>query len=470
MTKLRASLWVGGYLALMLAPLAVILLGPVSPRRGFWIEFSMGLGFVGLAMLGMQSILTARFLHLSRLFGQDALLQFHHQAGLVAFGMILAHPIILVLVSRSYRAFLDPRVNAAWASALMLVLVALPTLIALSLWGRRLRHGWWRAIHAALSVLVLTIGLVHIASVGHYLSSPLKQALWVGIATASFGGVAHVRLIRPLRLMRRPYRVAAVDREGRHAWTITVTPERGERLSFTPGQFVWLTIAGSPFSLDQHPLSITSSASDPGGLRFTIAELGDHASWIRAVKVGQRAYVDGPYGSLGLPSDPDPGSGVAFIACGIGITPIMSMLRTMADRRDPRPMILVHANDHAEDRIFHDELEVLATRLDLRVVHVLREAPDGWTGETGSVTADVLDRHLPSHDRHRWHYVLCGPAPIMESVCQALLDRGVPLDMIRSERFDIGAAGAIGPHRAHVRRLVLGLGATMVTAAALFAM
>ena len=471
-TKLRAVLWVGAYLALVLAPLAVILLGPVSPRRGFWIEFSIGLGFVGLAMLGMESILTARFPRLSRLFGQDALLQFHHQVGLVAFGMIFAHPIILVLVSRSYRSFLDPRVNAAWAFALTLVLVTLPTLIALSLWGRRLRlrYEWWRATHAALAVLVLTIGMVHIASVGHYLSNPWKQALWVGIASASFASVAHVRLIRPLRLIRRPYRVAAVDREGHHTWTITVTPERHERLSFTPGQFAWFTIAGSPFAFDQHPLSITSSASDPGWLRFTIEELGDHTSWIGAVKVGQRAYVDGPYGSLGLSSDLDPGSGVAFIARGIGITPIMSMLRTLADQRDPRPMILIDANDRAEDRIFCDELELLATRVDLRVVHILREAPDGWTGETGSVTGDVLDRHLLARDRDRWHYVLCGPPPMMEPVEQALLDRGIPLARIQSERFDIGAAGAIGPRRVHVRRLVVGLGVAMVMAAALFAM
>lgn len=472
MTKVRATLWVGAYLALLLAPLAVILLGPVTPRRGFWIEFSMGLGFVGLAMLAMQSFLTARFPHLSRLFGQDALLQFHHQAGLVAFGMILAHPIILVLVSRSYRSFLDPRVNAAWAFALTLVLVALVTLVALSLWGRRLRlrYEWWRAIHAVLSVLVLSIGLVHIASVGHYLSNPWKQVLWVGVAFASYAGVVHVRLIRPLRLMRRPYRVAAVEREGHHTWTITVIPEHHERLSFIPGQFAWFAIAGSPFALDQHPLSIASSASDADRLRFTVEEPGGQTSWIGTVKVGQRAYVDGPYGSLGLPSDPDPGSGIAFIARGIGITAVISMIRTLADRRDARPMILIDANDRVEDRIFCDELEVLATRADLRVVHVLREAPDDWTGEIGSVTGDLLDRHLPARDRDRWHYVLCGPPPMMEPLEQALLDRGVPLARILSERFDIAASRAIGPSQVHVRRLVVGLGIAMVLAAALFAM
>lgn len=462
--------WVGAYLTVALVPLVVVLLGPLPPRRGFRGEFAVGLGFVGLVMLGMQSILTARFPRFSRLFGQDTLLQFHRQVGLVAFGIIFAHPITLLLLSPSYRSFLDPRVNAIWAFALALVLVALPTLIALSLWRQRLhlRYGWWRVTHGALAVLVLTVAMAHIARVGHYLSNPWTRALLVGIASASLAGVAYVRLVKPLQLLRRPYRVAAVDREGPRTWTITVTPERGERLSFTPGQFVWLTIAGSPFALDQHPFSITSSASDPDVLRFTVKELGDYTSRIGAVKVGQRAYVEGPYGSLAVPADA--GSGVAFIAGGIGITPIMSMLRTLADQRDPRPLILIDANDRAEDRIFCDELEHLVTRVDLRVVHVLRDAPNGWTGETGIVTGDVLDRHLPAQDRDRWHYVLCGPPAMMESVEQALLKQGIPLDRIQSERFDIGAAGAIGPRQVYVRCLVVGLGVVMVAAAALFAL
>ncbi len=58
---------------------------------------------------------------------------------------------------------------------------------------------------------------------------------------------------------------------------------------------------------------------------------------------------------------------------------------------------------------------------------------------------------------------------MMEVAEDALLRRGVPLSRIDSERYDIGAAGAIGPAQAQVRRLVIALGAVMAGAAALFA-
>lgn len=84
MRRRTQALWALVYLGATLVPLAVILIGPLTPRRGFWIEFAIALGFIGLAMLGMQSILTARLNTVSAAFGQDTLLQFHRQAGIVA--------------------------------------------------------------------------------------------------------------------------------------------------------------------------------------------------------------------------------------------------------------------------------------------------------------------------------------------------------------------------------------------------
>ena len=71
------------------------------------------------------------------------------------------------------------------------------------------------------------------------------------------------------------------------------------------------------------------------------------------------------------------------------------MLRTMADRDDARPAVLVYANGDWEGAAFRDELERLEGRLNLTVVHVLERPPETWAGETGYVTAEVLSRHLP---------------------------------------------------------------------------
>ena len=162
--------WALAYLGVTLVPLGVILLGPMTPRRGFWIEFGVALGFIGLAMMGLQSILTARLSAVSAAFGQDTLLQFHRQAGIVAFVLILSHPVILLTSTPAFRSFLDPGVNLPRAFALGFVIVALVALIVTSLWRQRLGipYEWWRLGHGALATVVLSIGMIHIVQVHHY--------------------------------------------------------------------------------------------------------------------------------------------------------------------------------------------------------------------------------------------------------------------------------------------------------------
>lgn len=474
----RVLAWAGIYLGITLVPLGVILVGPVAPGRGlfapdrgFWIEFAVGLGFIGLAMLGLQSIFTARYPRVSAAFGQDTLLQFHRQAGIVAFVFLFAHPAILLLARPGSMSFLDPRVDLLRAVELGFVLVALPALVGSSLWRRRLRlpYEWWRLGHGVLAVMILAVGMVHILSVRYYLGNPWKQLLWATITAGAMLSVAYVRLVKPLTLRRRPYRIVAVEREALGIWTVSVEPETERSLEFRAGQFAFLILDDGPFSLQQHPFSIASSAGGGPRLDFTIKELGDLTGRIGTTKVGARAYVDGPYGALVLPGEPS--EGLMLVAGGIGIAPIMSMVRTLHDEGHRGPIVLIDANGREEEVAYGAELQERANdaAFDLRLVHVLAQPPADWRGETGFVTPELIVRYLPKDAFDRWHYVLCGPPPMMESVERSLLDMGIPLSRIGAERFDIGAAGAIGPRHTQVRSLVVALAAVMVVAAALFA-
>jgi 3-phenylpropionate/trans-cinnamate dioxygenase ferredoxin reductase subunit len=457
----------------MLVPLGVILIGPLTPRRGFWIEFAIALGFIGLTMMGMQSILTARLNSVSSAFGQDTLIQFHRQAGIVAFGLILAHPVILLTTTPQFRSFLDPRVNLPRALALSFVLIALVTLIVTSLWREYLAmtYEWWRLIHGALATIIFLIGIIHISQVRHYLADPWKQALWVAIAGLSIASILYLRVLTPLLQRRRPHTVVANEPEADRMWTLTVEPDGPWPINFRAGQFAFLTIAGSPFSLEQHPFSMSSSAEYPQTLDFTIKELGDYTSGIGAIEPGSRAYIDGPYGSLTLPTEDV--SGIMFVGGGIGVTPIMSMLRTLRDRSGrPMPLVLIYAANRRQDLAFSTEIAEMASSddMDLDVIQVLADPDDTWTGETGFVTPDLLRRNLPKKAVEDWYYVICGPPPMMEATETALLSMGVPLNRIDSERFDIESSGNIGPRQRSVRRAVFALAVLMIVAAALFAM
>jgi NAD(P)H-flavin reductase len=95
--------------------------------------------------------------------------------------------------------------------------------------------------------------------------------------------------------------------------------------------------------------------------------------------------------------------------------------------------VLFYANRTREDVTFSEELEVLADRLDLRVVHVLSRPRDGWDGERGRMTAEVLARHLPQ-DMARWDVFLCGAGAPVDAGIAALAENGIPPERVHAER------------------------------------
>jgi predicted ferric reductase len=428
--------WSLGYLLLLILPLLAAYIER-PPARGFWIEFSIGLGFVGMAMMGLQFVTTARFRKVSSPFGTDTLLQFHRQMGIIALLFILAHPVILFIRDTEYLVFLDPRVNAMRTIALIVAMLALVLLIVLSIWRQqvKLSYEWWRLSHGILGFLVISIGLAHILQVGHYVQPLWKQILWTIVTLIPIGLLLHTRLVKPLLIRRKPYRLAELRNEAGDVWTLVLEPDGHPGKPFIAGQYMWLTIQPTPFSLQQHPFSIASSADRPQRPEFTIKELGDFTSTLGDLKPGASVFVEGPYGTFTL--DPHFDGGLIFLAGGIGITPMMGMLRTLRDRGSRRQIIVVYGNTAHDAIVFQDELEAMQRQMNLRVIHVLEEAPEQWEGEVGYITAELLDRHLPGDNREDWHYYICGPGPMMDMVEQALIERRVPLWNVYVERFEM---------------------------------
>lgn len=432
----QGAFWIGLYLALTVAPLAVLWVGEPPPGRGFWSEFSAALAFEGMAMLGLQFALTARFRRIAAPYGIDIILQFHRQISLVAGGMILTHPLIVFLVDPGTLGLLNP-FTAPWrARAGVLALLGLLLIIGLSLGRKQLgmRYETWRLSHGILAIAVVLLALAHVLGVGHYVQLPWKRALWDFMTLGTIALLLYIRVAKPLMMLRRPYTVAEVIPEHGRSWTLVLRPVGHGGLPFLPGQFAWLTLGKSPFGIEEHPFSFSSSALHPERPQLTIKALGDFTATIQHVQPGTRAYLDGPYGAF--TPDRHDGPGYAYIAGGVGITPIISMLRTFADQGDRRPHLLIYASKSWDQVTFREELEMLGERLDLTVVHVLDQAPEGWTGEKGFITPELLARHLPP-ERCGLQYFLCGPPPLMFAVERDLRDVGVPLERIHMERFNL---------------------------------
>lgn len=434
---LKVFFWVGIYLALVLVPLLVLKTGQVPPGSGFWWDFSMALAFAGMAMMGVQFVLTARFQRASAPFGIDIIYYFHRFLAVLAFALIFAHYLIIRIDNVAALGALNP-LQAPWfmtAGRIALGLFAL--LIITSLWRKPLRihYDGWRVMHIVLAVTAFLLALVHIEGVGYYIEAPAKRWLWTGYTLFWLLLIVYLRLIKPWRMHRKPYRVVELTQERGNSWTLALEPDGHAGMAFKPGQFAWLTLRASPWQVREHPFSISSSAEHHDRIEFTIKELGDFTRTIKNTEIGEVAYLDGPFGVFSVDRYPN-APGFVFIAGGVGTAPIVSMLRTLADRNEQRPLWFICGNNNWQDVIFREELESLKGRLDLNLVHVLKEPPADWQGESGYITSEMLEKILPV-DAEKYEYFLCGPKPMTDAAQQGLKARRVPLKQVHFELFDM---------------------------------
>lgn len=429
----RAAVWIAVYLFVMLAPLFALLLGDHPPARDFWTEFSDALAYAGLAIMGLQFGLTARFRSITQPWGEDVIYYFHRQLTWVALALVVAHPALLIWVRPAQIAALNVFAAGWRVKYANFSVYALAALMALSYARKRigLSYELWHASHIVLALLAVGYGLAHAIAFGFYLQAPEKAGLWVALVLLWIGIFLYTRLVRPFFLLRRPYRVEALRRERGDSVTLSLRADGHEGLRFAPGQFAWLSTV-TPFQITAHPFSFASSAARKDGrIELTIRNLGDFTSKIGSLQICRRVWLDGPYGAFTMSDGGDP---PVLIAGGIGVTPMMSMLRTMADRGDRRPVLLITANRTFEDVTFREELADLETRLNLEVAHVLEEPPPEWTGERGRLSIETIRRCVPAPFDRR-DYFICGPEPMMDAAEAALAALGVPMANYHSERY-----------------------------------
>ena len=433
---LAGFFWISLYLAVVLVPVFLMLVPPVPSGRGFWLEFSVALGFVGLTQIAVQFVLIARFKGVTAPYGIDIILRYHRRIALLAMAIILVHPVIIVLDNPSRLELLNPfggnqASRAAWVAVFALLAIGVTSLFRERL---RLRYEWWRISHLLLGIVAIVAAQVHVSLAGLYTNTLWKQAIWIGTAAAMVGLVVYLRLLKPAWQRTHRWRVAEVREERGSTHSLVLEPVGHAGMHFAPGQFAWIKLSRSPFTLEEHPFSFSSSAEHPERIEFGVRALGDFSSSVADIPVGTPAYVDGPHGAFSIDRYQAPA--YVFIGGGVGITPFLSLLRTMADRGDPRPVMLIYAAERWSEVTYREDLEALRERLELEIVYVLEEVTEGVDAEEGFVTGELLERRLPKERFDRLFFI-CGPPPMMDAVHSALLDRGVPEAHVQMEKFKL---------------------------------
>lgn len=467
-----AGLLSGAYLLVVLLPL-IVALGVGAPRLPGLHDLSSSLAMVGFAVLLLEFVFSGRFRLLTDLVGMDALMRFHQFSGYVVLVLLLAHPYLYAFFPAATGP-IDGGVatgsgGSGWAGVTgFIAWFGLIALVFMAMFRDELPIPYerWRLGHGLGAAAIAVLALVHTLGAGTTASAAAVGGVWIAGVVLALATLAHVYVIKPWLQLRRPWHVEAVTQLAPAIHELTVAPSGHRGLDYRAGQFVWLRIAPRPWGLREHPFSLACAPGDGATLRFVIKANGDYTRRIGEIEPGARAWIDGPYGRFGR-ADGD-AAALLFIAGGVGLAPILGLLRDRLQAGDPRPMRLIHACRRQRDMILADELAELQRGLDLEVVRVVDEAgraPGTWPGP---VDRDLLQRCLAHAAPERTHCRICAPPGMIDAMETMLVELGVAPSRITSERFRY-RFGAASPLARRARRVYLALAGMAVVAAIAFA-
>jgi ferredoxin-NADP reductase len=209
---------------------------------------------------------------------------------------------------------------------------------------------------------------------------------------------------------------------------------------FKPGQFapVRMSIDGKPHV---RCYSISSSPDSRGYFEISVRRQGLVSTTLHAtVRQGSQLTIGKPAGHFVYPADDE--RPLALLAGGIGITPLLSMLRFAVSSHPTRPVTLLYSARNREALAFLPELRVLAQRhpqLRIGITVSEPEAPAPW--RTGRIDLPFVKQYV-AHPAHTI-FCVCGPTAMMIDMERLLVTAGVPPAQIRSEKFETAVAATV---------------------------
>lgn len=259
-----------------------------------------------------------------------------------------------------------------------------------------------------------------------------------------------------MSVMFHPLRVRAIEPDTQEAVVVSfdVPPELREVFGFTQGQY--LTLRTEIDGQDLRRSYSICAGVDDGELRVGVRKVrgGVFSNWINEhLKVGDTVSVMAPQGRFFVPLEPQAKRHHVGIAGGSGITPILSIMKTVLAREPRSRFTLIYGNRLLQSTMFKEEIEDLKnrymTRLSLQ--HVFSDehtdAPINHGVMNREKISEFLGSVVPAADID--HVYVCGPFQMNDEAEAALLAAGVPEERIHIERFGValpaaGAGGAVG--------------------------
>ena len=194
-------------------------------------------------------------------------------------------------------------------------------------------------------------------------------------------------------------------------------PLVNQEFTYGPGQFVMVSMP----HLGEAPISLSSSPGRGAGFALTVRRAGCLTAAMQRLRPGDTIGIRGPYGRA-FPMAELAGSNLLFVAGGIGLAPLRSVIGFCLDRRsDYGDITLLYGCRTPADTCFADDLEQWA-RAGVRCVRTVDRADESWSGRVGLVTELLSEAQVDAS----WRALVCGPGIMIHSVLSRLLEMGFP--------------------------------------------
>lgn len=385
------------------------------------------LGLVGVLLLAINFIISTRSRFIDWIFyGLNNAYKKHDQIGQLALIFLIFHPFFLL---PKYASDLPSVAKFLWFSSDwainfgILALWAFVILVILTLYARPKYH-IWKWTHKLMGPAFL-LGVFHVwlipSDTAHFL--PLRIYV-LTVASVGFMAYLYRSLLSAFLIKKYQYIVARVTNLNKDIVELELEPKH-ESMKFRAGQFVFLNLRSAKHSEESHPFSLSSSPEDDN-VRITIKKSGDYTNHIDTIDTGTAVELEGPFGKFSYKNATHRRQ--IWIAGGIGITPFLSMARTLTKNSDST-IYLIYGVRNRVEAVHLDTLKNIAENTNgrLQIMPFYSEGNGYITAEkTRELCGDLNDADI----------FICAPPQMISSLRKQFINSGVDKQYIHSEEFN----------------------------------
>lgn len=240
--------------------------------------------------------------------------------------------------------------------------------------------------------------------------------------------------------MYKKIRISAIKQETEDVKTFVLEQANGEPLDYTAGQFLTF-IFNQDGKEERRSYSFSSSPAIDEEAAVTVKRIpnGIYSRYfIDKAKAGDELYVMGAAGLFTLPDNIDDYEQLFFLAAGIGITPVYSLIKTLLHKRPNKKVTLIYSNRTTEDAVFHTQLNILAAKYpdSFRIEYLYSSSFNLGRARLSKWLLPTLLHEYAVTDKSKMLFYLCGPFSYMRMVILSLEEQGINSSQIKKENFN----------------------------------